>query len=269
MRVENLDRDRELAGCRELQLKTLRAFGFEWDGPILRQSERSHLYAAAIESLRERGLTYGCACTRKEIAQTAVQGPEGPIYPGTCRQGTRNGRAARSQRFRIPNRSITFVDRIQGQQTQDLCADVGDFVIRRADGIHAYQLAVVVDDADQGITEVVRGADLLLSTPRQIALQQALGLPRPSYAHVPLAVDDQGRKLSKSLAACPVDASDPLPALLAAWRFLDQPPPSPTPRNLHELWTFAYRTWRLSAVPRRTAGPSPSLHSPNPRSGTC
>jgi glutamyl-Q tRNA(Asp) synthetase len=175
---------------------------------------------------------------------------EGPIYPGTCRDGIPFGRQARSERLRVGATRIQIEDRIHGRITQDLATEVGDFVLRRADGLHAYQLAVVVDDAAQGIDSIVRGADLLLSTPRQVYLQQLLGLPRPGYAHLPLVIDDTGRKLSKSLAAAPVDATDPLPTLLRAWRLLGQTPMPELPGSVAEFWHWAALHWRIERVPR-------------------
>ena len=248
VRMEDLDRTREIPGAADAILRTLNACGFRWDGPLVYQSRRTQAYAAALERLSERGLTYPCACSRTEIARLARDGSEGPIYPGTCRGGLPPGRLARSIRLRTYPGDIRFQDRIQGAQRQDVAAAVGDFVLRRADGIHAYQLAVVVDDAWQGIDQVVRGADLLASTPRQLLLQQALGLPHPTYAHVPLAVDHAGRKLSKSLAAAPVDPADPLPALLRAWTWLGQRPP-PAGGSLSGFWAHATRTWSCARVP--------------------
>ncbi len=248
VRVEDLDRTREVPGAADAILRTLAACGFRWDGPPVYQSRRTHAYATALDQLTERGLTYPCTCSRTEIARLARDGSEGPIYPGTCRGGLPPGRLARSIRLRTYPGDIRFHDRIQGDQCQDVAAAVGDFVLRRADGIHAYQLAVVVDDAWQGIDQVVRGADLLASTPRQLLLQQSLGLPHPTYAHVPLAVDRAGRKLSKSLAAAPVDPADPLPALLRAWAWLGQCPP-PAGCALSGFWAYAIRTWSCARVP--------------------
>jgi len=248
VRMEDLDRTREIPGAADAILRTLNACGFRWDGPLVYQSRRTQAYAAALERLSERGLTYPCACSRTEIARLARDGSEGPIYPGTCRGGLPPGRLARSIRLRTYPGDIRFQDRIQGAQRQDVAAAVGDFVLRRADGIHAYQLAVVVDDAWQGIDQVVRGADLLASTPRQLLLQQSLGLRHPTYAHVPLAVDRAGRKLSKSLAAAPVDPADPLPALLCAWAWLGQRPP-PAGCALSGFWRHAIRTWCCARVP--------------------
>ena len=168
VRMEDLDRQREVPGAADHILRTLDAFGFAWDGPVLRQSDRTAAYAEALDQLRRAGLLFACACSRAEIARRGRPGPEGRIYPGTCRAGLPTGHHARALRIRIDGAAVGFQDRFQGHIRQDLEQEVGDFVVRRADGVHAYQLAVVVDDAHQRITQVVRGADLVLSTPRQI-----------------------------------------------------------------------------------------------------
>ncbi|MFD2110221.1 tRNA glutamyl-Q(34) synthetase GluQRS [Thiorhodococcus fuscus] len=252
LRMEDLDRPRERPGAAERILETLRAFGFAWDEPILYQSARTSAYEEALARLTQLGLAYPCGCTRSEIAATATLGAEGPVYPGTCREGLAQGRAQRSIRLNTHGTQIHFEDRIQGPQSQSIEESIGDFVLHRADGIHAYQLAVVVDDAHQNITHVVRGADLLLSTPRQILLQRLLGFSRPTYAHVPLILDEQGRKLSKSYAAAPVDPSDPLPALNLAWRLLGQPS-LPEHGSPEAFWDLAIPRWRLEDIPSREA----------------
>ena len=212
VRVEDLDPPREVAGAADRQLRTLEAFGLVSDGPVLRQSERGAFYEAALARLLASGDAFVCHCSRSELG--------GRVHR-RCVGRQRNEAAIR---FRVPDgATVAFEDAVQGHVVQAVDVDVGDFVLKRADGYWAYQLAVVVDDAAQGITDVVRGADLLDSTPRQILLQRALGLPTPRYAHLPLVLDGSGRKLSKSLAALPVDAGDPLPALRAAWRVLGQP----------------------------------------------
>ena len=214
VRIEDVDRAREVPGAAARQLDTLAAFGLVPDRPPAYQSQRHELYRAALEQLRQAGAAFPCACSRSELAA------QGGIHRHCVATAAR---ARPAWRLRVADGSrIGFDDGLQGHFEQDLAAEVGDFVLRRADGYWAYQLAVVVDDADQGITDVVRGADLLDSTPRQILLQRALGLPTPRYLHLPLVVDGEGRKLSKSLAALPVDAGDPLPALRAAWAVLGQ-----------------------------------------------
>lgn len=215
IRVEDLDPPREVEGAADAQLRTLSAFGLVSDGPIVRQSDRHALYDAALTRLLDAGFAFPCHCSRADLAAV------GGIHR-ICRTGAL--REMPAIRLRVPDGTrIAFDDAIHGGFEQDVARDIGDVVLRRADGHWAYQLAVVVDDAEQGITDVVRGADLLDSTPRQILLQRALGLPTPHYAHLPLIVDGTGQKLSKSLAALPVDADDPLPALRLAWRALHQP----------------------------------------------
>jgi glutamyl-Q tRNA(Asp) synthetase len=266
VRMDDLDRPREVAGAADAILRTLTAFGMDWDGEPLYQSRRTDAYAAALARLTALGLAYPCACSRAEIAQTiASAGSTDPIYPGTCRDGLPPGRRARSIRLRTPPGAVCFQDRIQGEQHQDVAAAVGDFILRRADGIHAYQLAVVLDDAWQGVNQVVRGADLLASTPRQVLLQEALGLPRPAYAHVPLAVDAAGVKLSKSLAAAPVDPADPLPALRRAWVWLGQTAP-PADCSLSGFWRHAIAHWQIGQVPARACArivPDPAASGAN------
>jgi glutamyl-Q tRNA(Asp) synthetase len=255
VRMEDLDRSREVPGAGRNLLKTLRVLGLNWDGAVVYQSERTEAYEAALSKLESQGLLYPCSCTRSEIAAAGRWGAEGPVYPGTCRSGLRPGRISRTLRLRTAPGAIHFADLIQGEQCQDVSQAVGDFVLRRADGIHAYQLAVVVDDAWQGIEQVVRGADLLLSTPRQILLQRALGLPSPVYAHIPLALDAAGRKLSKSLASMPVDHSDPLPALRRAWDWLGQAP-APTRCSIAGFWTHAIAHWQIERIPACRAAPA-------------
>ena len=217
VRIEDLDPPRELAGAAEQQLRTLAAFGLFADEPVVRQSDRGALYQAALERLLASGDAFVCHCSRSDLI--ASGGVHRRCVPGARRTDP-------AIRFRVPEfTTLAFEDAIPGRVAQDVGADGGDFVLRRADGYWAYQLAVVVDDAAQGITDVVRGADLLDSTPRQILLQRALGLPTPRHAHLPLVLDAAGRKLSKSLAALPVDAADPMPALRAAWQALGQAMP--------------------------------------------
>ena len=215
VRIEDIDPPREVAGATQSQLATLAAFGLQSDAPVWRQSTRSDAYHDALARLLASGRAFECHCSRSDLATEA--GIHRHCVAGRYRDDP-------AIRFRVDTPAVlSFDDAVQGRIEQDVAAEVGDFVLRRADGLWAYQLAVVVDDAAQGITDVVRGADLLASTPRQILLQRALGLPTPGYAHLPLIVDAGGHKLSKSLAALPVDAADPLPALRAAWRMLGQP----------------------------------------------
>ena len=257
LRMEDLDRPREMPGAADVILRTLQAFGFEWDGPVLYQSRRDEAYAAALERLRQTGLVYGCACTRREIADSAVHGIDGPVYPGTCRCGLPPGKSPRAWRIVTVDRDIAFDDAIQGRLSQNLGRDIGDFVLRRADGLYAYQLAVVVDDAEQGITHVVRGADLLDSTPRQIYLQHMLGYATPHYAHVPVAANAGGEKLSKQTLAAALDVASAAPSLWQALQFLGQrPDPSLRQADVAALWTWAHAHWRLENVPRKRLLPA-------------
>ena len=217
VRMEDLDTPRIVPGAAEGILETLRAYGLHWDGEVVYQSKRIALYERALEALRAKGLVYDCACSRAELRGVAsAPAGEEPIYPGTCRNGIPPGRVARAVRFRAGDALIEFDDRLRGRQSRR----VDDFIVRRADGVFAYQLAVVVDDADQGVTQVVRGEDLLSSTPRQIALQRALGLPTPQYAHVPLARNADGTKISKREGAVPLDAARVRETLERAYQIL-------------------------------------------------
>ncbi|KAA2285499.1 tRNA glutamyl-Q(34) synthetase GluQRS [Arenimonas fontis] len=216
VRIEDLDPPREVPGAAERQLATLRAFGLEPDGEVWRQSRRHEAYSEALARLLAAGDAFECHCSRADLASA------GGIHR-RCLRGPVPGRRP-AVRLRVTEGRLGFNDGLQGRFEQDLAREVGDVVLRRADGYWAYQLAVVVDDAAQGVTEVVRGADLLDSTPRQILLQRKLGLPTPAYLHLPLVLDERGRKLGKSLGALAVDADEPWPALRAAWTFLGQDP---------------------------------------------
>ena len=223
VRVEDLDPPREVAGASRQIIDTLAAFGLVADEPPVFQSARGELYLLALGRLQAAGLVYGCACSRAEVAQAQRRlGLPPHVYPGTCRGGA-GGRPARALRVRVPDETVGFVDRACGPVAQSLARDVGDFVVRRADGLWAYQLAVVVDDAEQRISDVVRGADLLENTPRQIWLQRALHLPAPRYLHVPVVTNAQGEKLSKQTGATALDTARPLPELERAWRHLGFP----------------------------------------------
>ena len=266
VRMEDLDPPREKQGAADDILRTLEAFGFEWDGELLYQSLRNEAYRDALDRLESGGHAFRCICSRREIAEAGLQGLEGPRYPGTCRErGFDQGKAPQAVRIRTREITETFTDRICGKIQQNLEHEIGDFVIRRADGLFAYQLAVVVDDAEQNITHIVRGADLLLSTPRQIHLQHLLGLPTPDYAHLPLVLDDHGRKLSKQDRAHPIRKTDPLPALIDAYRFLDQPLPAELPGNLREFWRWATENWTPRRVPATHGVPRKTTKDPTQR----
>jgi len=251
VRMEDLDPPREMKGAADDILRMLEAYGFEWDGPVMYQSRRRDAYETALEALKHDGVLYACGCTRKEIADSSIRGIEGPVYPGTCRGGLPGGREARALRVHTENAWIEFDDRIQGPQHSQLEADIGDFVVKRADGFYAYQLAVVVDDAEQGITEVVRGADLLASTARQIHLQRLIGYSTPVYAHMPAVLNPAGEKLSKQTNANPL-SRDAVPMLWHALSFLGQSPPDEwRTAVLTDFWTAAQRRWSESKIPRR------------------
>lgn len=249
VRVEDLDPPREVPGAVQRQLDALIAFGLHSDAPIVRQSDRHALYQAALDTLLADDRAFACHCSRNDLA--ASNG-----IHRRCVSTTRRLSSARPDpaiRLRVAAGTVvTFDDALQGSQSQDLAREVGDFVLKRADGYWAYQLAVVVDDAAQGITDVVRGADLLDSTPRQLLLQRALGLPAPRYAHLPLVVDENGRKLSKSDAALPVDPAHPLPALRAAWSALGQTPAAVADARCVETFLMqAKATFQPQTIPRQ------------------
>jgi glutamyl-Q tRNA(Asp) synthetase len=251
LRMEDVDEPRCSPAAADGILHTLTACGFEWDGDVMVQSARKERYREVLAELQHAGLVFPCACTRKELADSTLAPDGAAIYPGTCRNGLPPERAARAWRLRVDDITVCFDDAVQGRNCQALASEVGDFVLLRADGYFAYQLAVVVDDADQGITHVVRGADLLDSTPRQIFLQRCLGLPTPAYAHLPVAVNAAGEKLSKQTLARAIDERDPLPALVAAMEFLGQPVPAETRRTTTaDFWAWAISAWRMERVPR-------------------
>lgn len=241
--MEDLDEPRCSKAHADQILRLLETYGFEWDGEVVFQSQRKELYQAALDQLFKNDKTYACGCTRKEISDSSISGIEGPVYPGTCREGL-HGRPARAWRVRVDNVTICFEDRLQGKHCQNLQSDIGDFVIKRADNFFAYQLAVVVDDAEQEVTDVVRGADLLASTPRQIHLQNLLGYNTPQYMHLPVVINDVGQKLSKQTLAAPLEIGRAGEALVSALRFLGQSPPNDlTAASGAEILTFAADHW--------------------------
>jgi glutamyl-Q tRNA(Asp) synthetase len=263
VRMEDLDPPREVPGAADEILRTLEALGLHWDGAVMYQSRRHGVYEAALKMLERLDAIYPCACSRREIADSSVNGVDGPVYPGTCRAGLPAGRAPRAWRVRVNGRAIEFMDAVQGRVVRDLAVDFGDFVVQRADGYFAYQLAVVVDDAEQGISEVVRGADLIESTPRQMHLQKLLGLPTPDYLHLPAALNAQGEKLSKQTFATPADIARPVPMLVQVLRFLGQDsPPALAESSLDDFWRWAIAHWRVDRVPRV---PGVVVETPNAR----
>jgi glutamyl-Q tRNA(Asp) synthetase len=249
VRIEDVDRPRCSPIVAEDMLSTLAAFGFEIDGEVIWQSRREDAYVAALENLREQGDLFPCACTRRELADSQLAPDGAAIYRGTCRDGLPQGRAPRAWRLRVGDARVAISDAVQGDCEWHLARDCGDFVVRRADGLFAYQLAVVVDDAAAGVTHVVRGADILHSTPRQIALQTRLGLPQPAYGHLPVVTNAAGEKLSKQTLARAVDLQQAGPLLVAALRFLDQAPPDGLARApLREIWDWALAHWDLARI---------------------
>lgn len=239
VRMEDVDPPRVVRGAADAILRSLEAYGFEWDGPVLWQGKRGEAYQAALDRLVDAGRVFGCACSRKMLATGTRRGVDGLVYPGTCRGRPIRMRAA--QRFVVPSERVMVQDALLGKIACDVAWECGDFILKRADGVFTYQLAVVVDDAEQRITHVVRGADLLASTPRQIVLQAALGLPTPAYMHLPVVLDERGCKLSKQTLAAPLDNAHPLPALLLAADFLGltmEPVGS-----LAEFWDQARALW--------------------------
>lgn len=254
VRVEDIDPPREVAGAAQDQLHTLAAFGLRHDGEIALQSRRGHLYRGALNRLLARGQAFECHCSRAELAAS------GGIHRQCVATAPRPDPAIR---LRVADGcEIAFEDAVHGRITQRVDRDVGDFVLLRTDGLWAYQLAVVVDDAEQGISDVVRGADLLDSTPRQVLLQQALGLPTPRYTHLPLLLGDDGRKLSKSDAALPVDADDPLPTLLLLWHCLGQAAlDADATSSTAAFLDAATAAFRLDRVPRHALPLSAAVHN--------
>ena len=244
VRVEDIDPPREVPGSADRILQTLQDFGLRSDRPVVFQSQRTAAYLAARERLLAEGRAFWCGCSRSEL-------PPSGVYPGTCRDGLPPGKEPRALRLRVDAEPVRFVDAIQGEVAEDLSSTVGDFVIWRADGLPAYQLAVVVDDAWQGVTEVVRGHDLLESTARQVQVYRSLGLEPLRYAHHPVAVGGDGRKLSKRLGSDPLGHASRAETLRLALDFLGQGCPDGLPLN--ELWRWARGHWRLDRVPRRTS----------------
>jgi len=259
LRMEDVDEPRTVDGAAEGILRTLERFGFAWDGEVVYQRQRKAHYRAAFEQLRLTGAVFPCACSRREVADSALGVDGAPRYPSTCRNGLPAGRAPRAWRMKVAPGLVCFEDALQGRYCQDLAAEVGDFVVLRADGYFAYQLAVVVDDAEQGVTHIVRGADLLASTPRQLCVQRQLGLPQPAYLHLPAAVNAAGEKLSKQTRARPIDAMRPQTALGAALAFLGQQPPDDlAAADLDSVWRWAIMSWNRALLPRCRVAPAPA-----------
>jgi len=247
VRMEDLDLPRVMPGAADAILRQLETFGLEWDGPVAYQSARIDRYQAALQKLNAH--CYPCACTRKELEDSALAIDGSRIYPGTCRAGLPPGKTARAVRVRTHDEPVRFTDRVQGEIAQSLEREIGDFVVRRADGLFAYQLAVVVDDAAQGVTDVVRGADLLDSTTRQIHLQRLLGYATPRYLHLPVATNVEGEKLSKQTQAADARAAD----IPGALQFLGMSPPSGLAPG--EWLGWASKHWDPARIPRARSIP--------------
>ena len=259
LRIDDLDPPRVAPGSVDSIFRCLEQFQMSWDGEVVYQSARMGAYQAALDQLRTRGIIYACACSRKEIGDAGLDGLDGPIYPGTCREGLPPGREARAWRVRTGESAIEFVDLLQGWVRQDLERETGDFVLFRADQVFAYHLACAVDDSAQDITHVVRGTDLMASTPRQIYLQRLLGLHTPEYLHLPIALNAAGEKLSKQTLANPVEP-DRAPGILAdVLRFLEHAPPDEVSADgVSALWRWALEHWRRDRLPAVLSAGAPS-----------
>lgn len=250
VRIDDIDPPREVAGASDDILRTLECSGFEWDGAVQYQHTRHSRYAAAIAELQATGLAYPCSCSRKSLLDAGYQ----HHYPGLCRRGPLSTSAPHSIRVLTEQAQVNYLDGLQGQQDWDLAQHGGDFIIQRADGLFSYQLATGVDDAEQGMTEVVRGSDLLDSTPRQIYLQQLLGLPSPAYLHLPVVLNADGQKLSKQTFAQPVKCRDGSQLIWNCLKFLGQAPPNELQHvSLGEIWEWALHHWQVGHIPSHNA----------------
>ena len=264
VRMEDLDQPRCVPGAADTILHQLENYGLVWDGTVLAQSSRDAAYESALQQLRESGAVYRCMCTRSQFSDAPRNAQGETIYPGTCRDSEVDTHTPHAWRVRAPEDVICFTDRVCGELKQSVAAEVGDFVVKRADGLFAYQLAVVVDDAYQHITHIVRGSDLLWNTPRQIALQTLLGLPIPSYAHLPLITNTLGQKLSKQTLAPALPKHEQGQVLSEALNVLGHAAPT----ALHgappaELLAWAISHWRIKTVPTKTAIAKPERASDN------
>ncbi|MCV9921964.1 MULTISPECIES: tRNA glutamyl-Q(34) synthetase GluQRS [Pseudomonas] len=253
LRMEDTDPPREMPGARDAILHTLEGYGLEWDGEVVFQSQRHAAYAEVVERLFRQGLAYACTCSRKQL-----EGSNG-IYPGTCRNAG-HAREGAAIRLRVPELTYRFNDRVQGEFAQHLGREVGDFIIQRRDGLYAYQLAVVLDDAWQGVTDIVRGADLLDNTPRQLYLQELLGFSQPRYLHIPLIIQPDGHKLGKSYRSPPLAPEQATPLLLRALRALGQATdPALESASPGEVLAVARQQWRPDAIASRMTVPEADL----------
>jgi glutamyl-Q tRNA(Asp) synthetase len=255
VRIEDIDPPREQPGATDEIIRGLETYGFEWDGPVTFQSASRDAHEAAIQVLADAGMAYPCGCSRRALAN-APRGALGIIYPGNCRNGCEADEFA--LRVRTDTTPVQFADCLQGLQSQNLEVESGDFVVLRRDGLIAYQLAVVVDDELQGITDVVRGIDLMDSTPRQIWLQRLLGYSTPGYCHLPVAINERGQKLSKSHGAPPIPLDDPADVLVSALDMLRQEPPDELKTaTLQDVWQWAAENWDIEVLTGMTDIPTP------------
>lgn len=244
VRIDDIDTPRCVPGAADRILRTLERFGLHWDAEIHYQSRQLESYQQALQTLEEQGRLYPCVCSRKSLESS------GPVYSGRCRGRRLDLTQAHALRVEVHHHPIEFKDRIQGCYRQNLASSFGDFIVRRRDGFYAYQLAVVVDDHQAGVTEVLRGADLLDNTPRQIHLQRLLGYPSPAYAHIPILVDSRGHKLSKQTGAPPVDGTDPGLVLHTLLKLLGQAPPKEIERApVEEILGWAISHWSIEKIP--------------------
>jgi len=262
VRMEDIDPPREQPGAADAILRALEAYQLHWDGAVLYQSDRTDAYLAALDQLQKQGDSFPCSCTRSSIAKAnrnnrpTEDGTVPLIYPGTCRSGLPSGTTARAIRLHVPKHTDSFADALQGRIDTDLQNNIGDFVVRRADGLFAYHLAMVVDDAEQQISEIVRGTDLLTSTPPQRYLQTRLGYSHPAYCHLPIATNPQGQKLSKQTFAGAIDIQNPGPILIKALAFLNQQPDVKLANaSPAEILGWAITHWDFQKVPRQAAIP--------------
>ncbi|MFO8024073.1 tRNA glutamyl-Q(34) synthetase GluQRS [Thiohalophilus sp.] len=257
LRIEDIDPPREVAGAAGAIIALLAAYGFEWD-ELSYQSRRQAYYAEALAQLQHQHLTYPCTCTRRQLREHPIGCDGTRIYSGTCRSRRFPCRDRHATRLLTTDTLIKFADRLQGKQICELEKAVGDFVLRRADGYISYQLAVALDDAEQGMTEVVRGCDLLDSTPRQIHVQQQLGLRSPAYAHLPVVRGSDGQKLSKQTGARPLSSEQPLVPLVNAMQFLGHPVPEEIQHgSLQGFWDWAIDNWAADRIPTRHEADNP------------
>ena len=252
LRIDDIDPPREQKGAADEILKTLEGFGFEWDSEILYQSSRLQRYQEAVDELIQRRLAYACSCSRKELLRNAEQTKAGTVYPGFCRNKSLIITSKTSTRLRCDNEPVRFEDLIQGSQCFDMGNQIGDFILQRRDRLFSYHLASGIDDAEQKITEVIRGSDLLNSTPCHIHVQQVLNLASPQYSHLPIVVDKAGHKLSKQSFATPINTNDAVVLLYKTLKFLGQMPPIYLlESNLEDIWCWAKNNWQLNLVPNK------------------